>query len=96
MEAAQPCQQPVPVHGRVPVERAVEGRGQLVGLADVARRSEDVSDLVGILAMDGIQREAGEAGDGGLVEDVVSIDGVMGFHHRCTCSEADRRGEEEG
>ena len=58
---AQPDQQPVAAHRRMPVEAAVKRGGQLPRRTDIPIRGHHVADLVRVLLMHTGQREIGEA-----------------------------------
>ena len=64
----QTREQPVPVHGRVPVVAAVEGRGEDARRLHVGVAVERVGDLVRILLVNAGERQVGETLGGGRVE----------------------------
>ncbi len=72
----EPREQPVPVHGRVPVVAAVEDRRQDARRLRVRVAVHDVRDLVRVLLADAREREVGEPARGLFVERFRSGEGM--------------------
>ncbi len=68
IQACQSRQQPVAVHGRMPVEAAEEHRRQLARRPHVRVAAEHVRDLVRVLEVRAVERELREAPGGGFIE----------------------------
>ncbi len=59
-QAQQAGEQPVAMHGRVPVEAAIESRMQLAGAPSVGGVQQNVARVGRVFPGDAVQRDAGE------------------------------------